>query len=682
MAGEVSVQGPLRKDYAGAEPIVQPADTQREISYGAALPGAAYRVTGLWHIFSVAVGGGLVWQAEDGTPLTAAARGDIARWSGAAWVRIGRLVFSGGADRQNIVIATADHLRQTLAAQAKAETSLGIYFSEAVQLDGETYAKGTVATVDPLSSTVEVWYVAGGENASITPDGKVTAGLFSQPVLDYLGLGDTLNPLPINEEATLRAHISNQPRNEEPAWMVATADFDAFIGGDIYNVRAGDIWYMRPRADGTGVMGKPYRIFSLKQQAEQAGLKFETMQVWQASGLPGIANTADIDGAYVAYLPSVRKAGANVQHDNVRIFVLDSGDTGYQVHQAPFAYGAGGAHLIPFTIDPTEEGNARLQAAIATTPGFLRIGLRFYDTNVPSGLVVYNMPIAPGFVLPSGATEGEIDAAVDRYLAANPPPAGEDSVARRAAVANKTSIDEIIANGWVRETRLSQTLQAALLDMRITPVRDAVGGEYQIVFANGGILRGDFFYKVEANGQTVIARKEWDSPASITFTPTADQVTRMTAVSPEVVTVVVTFYPDAAGLELTNHARNIAIRPAAKPAADKDVGGAFNIGNRAIWHAYDMTEDREAAAWYQFLLRDGGSERYTPTQAFRGDFLPANAGGAFAQGEENQLGLIIARVEADGGRVLSVARDANNARRLYLSTNSSWNVAKLIKLGR
>ena len=108
-------------------------------------------------------------------------------------------------------------------------------------------------------------------------------------------------------------------------------------------------------------------------------------------------------------------------------------------------------------------------------------------------------------------------------------------------------------------------------------MRAAITGEYEIVFANGGILRSDFWYGVEANGVQVIPRREWDSPANITFTPTADQARLMAAADAAEVTVVVTFYPDRAGIELTNHSRVVSIG-AKGPKGDKgDPGSSITL---------------------------------------------------------------------------------------------------------
>ena len=383
--------------------------------------------------------------------------------------------FTGGTDEwQSVVVENAQSLEDALAQQATADSFLGIYFSALVRSGGETYAEGTVATVDPRSRTVERWFVAGTGSgggaidyyeapslaaltmrmnqqaaaeaglvvhfpvaityaaatypagavayapprsraltrwfllptpARIAADGGVTLGLFDSSIAGNMRAGDTPTvERPLNSIAELRALIGNQRNNAHPLWMVVEASFNGFIGSDQYQANAGDVWYMAPHWDGT-TDKKPYRLYNLTDLGRKAGVAFNGMTVMQANGLPGIADTADIDGDYVAYLPSVKDAGARVDDDNVRISVLDNTDTAFQVHQASFAYGDGGARLIPFTIDPTEEGNARLQAAIATTPGFLRLGLDWFDGNVSTtDTVIYDLPISAGFVEPQGGS--------------------------------------------------------------------------------------------------------------------------------------------------------------------------------------------------------------------------------------------------------------------------------------
>lgn len=555
------------------------------------------------------------------------------------------------AQWQSIIVVSTDSLRVALAAQANTDSFLGLYFAVEVELDGETYPQHLVATVDPHSSTVERWFtIPLGAHARIDNTGKVTDGVFTQAILDYLTLGDTPLVHSVADAATLNAHLGNQPRNEEPLWIRVTRGFR--VAPNDY--AAGETWYVPPRSN------VPIKLLDSRPDLGRIDI------------VP--SNVADAAGVQTDYQVTLSLAQEAVDDLTARgANQLDIWFNNTGVH-AVEPYVPALAAVLNINVNANEwraiaVGNAKI---IPVRAVWRRGGQ--YVAQISTYVTIGGASTT--------ASKAEIDAAVDAYLRANPPPAGEDSVARRGVAVNDGRLDAIEANGWVRETRLSPTLQAALLDLRIAPVRDAITGEYVIVFANGGILRSDFWYRVEANGQPVVPRKEWDSPANITFTPTADQVQRMAAVDPNEVTVVVTFYPSESGGELTNHARVVAVRAPAKPTPDRDVGGAFNIGDRSIWHAYDLTEDREDAAWYMFQLRDGGSDRYTPTQLFRGDMIPANAGGAFTQGEDDQMGLIIARAEADGARVLSVARDANNPRRLYLSTNSSWNVHKLIRLGR
>lgn len=152
--------------------------------------------------------------------------------------------------------------------------------------------------------------------------------------------------------------------------------------------------------------------------------------------------------------------------------------------------------------------------------------------------------------------------------------------------ASRARLDVIEAGGWVRESRLSSKLQAALVDLRARPaVRSAMAGKYDVDFSDAGIIVSSLFYEVAANGVTVIPRKQWDSPSTVSFTPTAQQLTAMQRVSTTEVIVAVTFYPDAAGIALTSHALVLPILdiPDPTPAPKKrtlvsPIVGANNAG--------------------------------------------------------------------------------------------------------
>ena len=109
-----------------------------------------------------------------------------------------------------------------------------------------------------------------------------------------------------------------------------------------------------------------------------------------------------------------------------------------------------------------------------------------------------------------------------------------------------TAIEE---NGWVTVARQEKLLQVADLHILVTPkIREATSGAYTILFTNSSVVdtRGTF-YQVGINGALVQARRAWDQPASITVTPTAQQLAAINRVSTTQVSVSVEFYREASG---------------------------------------------------------------------------------------------------------------------------------------
>ena len=117
--------------------------------------------------------------------------------------------------------------------------------------------------------------------------------------------------------------------------------------------------------------------------------------------------------------------------------------------------------------------------------------------------------------------------------------------------------------------------------------------------------------------------------------------------------------------------------------ADSDIGGALDIGSQNQWHDYAISEDIEANRYYYFYMRIGAADEFMPSGTFKGaDFLAldVNAGGAYAQGDDDLIGLVSPRPDADGVRTMKIAR-SGNARVMLVTSAQDHNIVRLTKIG-
>lgn len=140
--------------------------------------------------------------------------------------------------------------------------------------------------------------------------------------------------------------------------------------------------------------------------------------VYGPQGQINIANRADLDGSYNAWLragamgeilDTPNHPGRPAQVDGYRVFVssvnADGSDgPGYQVEQASTSYD-NAAHALTINVSPSEELNAVLQSALDSTPGRVRWSLSLLAGNVALGSrSYYDMPIMSGAHLPFETT--------------------------------------------------------------------------------------------------------------------------------------------------------------------------------------------------------------------------------------------------------------------------------------
>ena len=415
-----------------------------------------------------------------------------------------------GDDAQAIAVSREASFNAALDAQVDADTPLFVWFQEHIS----PYAKGTLGYIAPRSRSIET--------IAVIDIGAALSGF-------------NLHAVKVDNSGFLAATMTAQESSDRSLFLVFDADVSGNLSGVAYNFKAGDIAWAAPRS-----ALLPPRLFNLRTYADQVvaatrnalksfnayigdALDTTPMRVYQANHLPGIVSTADLDGDYLAVFADVDRAidpAVNKdQIDEIRLFVAFADGSAFTVHNQAWGYVAGSV-VIPFNISPTEEGNARLQQALATTPGRVRFAVGFYETNVRAGgFVFYDMPISAAFrVAPGGASEAEIDAAVDRYLQANPPPAGEDATARAAAAKAQKDADaaKTIADGNV----LTQAARVGLLQFSLNPpsikyrkgsLNSALERTLKLLVSNASILTGDAWFSVSVQGQTIVNRVKWSA---------------------------------------------------------------------------------------------------------------------------------------------------------------------------
>ena len=311
-----------------------------------------------------------------------------------------------GDDLQSIQVASVPQLVAALAAQSSSDQPLEIHFTDDVRPSGEFFPKGLIAYVPPRSVGIENRFTLTDQN---TIPGEIT-------LRQYQIITPPDEPTATSISGA-RGKYDFDRRNWQPStsWLAERPATASILPGQ-------QLWVSECKVDFTLQVQESWRAPHREDipRNEYKGINDylvdnldETpFRVYQAATyLPGILDTADLDGDYVAVFRTTGGLDGPARSgvDNVRISVTDKDDVGFQVHQATWSYGGSPSPIVvPFTIDPTEEGNSRLQAAIATTPGRIRFSFGYFDGNVGEGdLFYYDMPINDQLVEAAGGGGGE-----------------------------------------------------------------------------------------------------------------------------------------------------------------------------------------------------------------------------------------------------------------------------------
>ena len=188
---------------------------------------------------------------------------------------------------------------------------------------------------------------------------------------------------------------------------------------------------------------------SLKSPNIYLGDRYDTapFRVYQADGLPGILNVADLDGDYSLVLKRPEALVENIaaldtptkraRIDELRIFIFNGG-VGTVVHRvSPWAY-AEAAQTIDFAISAAEETGAA--SRITGDEVIFRV-VAYADNGAVGNPLTYSMPINPAFEPPDS---GGVDQTARDAAAA----ADDKAVAAQAtADANTATIDRLAVFG-------------------------------------------------------------------------------------------------------------------------------------------------------------------------------------------------------------------------------------------
>ena len=304
----------------------------------------------------------------------------------------------------------------------------------------------------------------------------------------------------VSDATTFNNLVTAQISNPAAIIIEPLADYTVSFAGVDTQVKIGELWHIVPY----GTVG--HRILSLQDALKRLGIGQPSLRVETAGGRAGIHEVAALDGSYWAEVRDLPSRYASATRFTVN--VADDDDTilgGTSVHdQSGWTYSPD--FDFAFVVSGAEEAQSRLQQALATTPGYANLVLRFWESNVNIGdNLFYHLPINAIFEPPSG---------------------NEDETARRNA---KAAQDKADANALLiagKQDALTQFEQIGLMDF--TP------DHAEIVYANGqevaaltrtinwtvggrAALKGNIWFSGQINGVPIISRTLWASQATIAF---------------------------------------------------------------------------------------------------------------------------------------------------------------------
>lgn len=502
-----------------------------------------------------------------------------------------------GDDIQFSEVASAAEFTTELAAQKATETSAHLFrVSADFTHDGTDYKVDDVLYVMPRSDSVERWF----NLKTIIPDTKLNAnksqvatpGLLTNDIWADI-IDKRLNISPANTAVAFQIELGRQANSFTPLWIVATATYQARVGTNSYSVKDGDVWHIPPFSN------VATRFWNTRDLGGDIGIEPNR-----------IANKEALSRNYRVPVYNLNTDYLNARGVKQYEIWIKSRAVHVVSNWTPVS-----DFIVDINVNATEQ----------TT-----IGLVDGDTIVPVQFVPR---------LPSGSAEVSMIRTTFLHIGGT----GGDTSALEAKV---TAIE---ANEWVTVRRQEKLLQVADLHISVTPkIREATSGAYTILFTNSNVVdAGTTFYQVALNGVIVQARKAWDQPASITVTPTAQQLVAINRVSQTQVSVSVEFYRQANGGAGAGSVVDVVPVRAASPAPKADmvlqaaVAGADGAGTvsvtlpanfatwktlrSAAWEASDRVRICDtptallAAQTNNFDIREGGfSYLFRPSDRYWG----------------------------------------------------------------
>ena len=188
------------------------------------------------------------------------------------------------------------------------------------------------------------------------------------------------------------------------------------------------------------------------------------IRVYRSDGLEGIRRAADLDGNYWVVIRDVDDLIASGSRNNaaineIRVFIANSSGVGTQVDLQSWTY-ITGPLIVPVNVSAAEE--AQVQAAISTTPGFVRFALGFYRDNVLVGSRhFYDLPINARLQTPSGklpeVSQADAEAGTSTTFSSWSPQRVAQAIAALSAATSGLTQNQVLA------------LLPPFLDMRLEP---------------------------------------------------------------------------------------------------------------------------------------------------------------------------------------------------------------------
>ena len=199
----------------------------------------------------------------------------------------------------------------------------------------------------------------------------------------------------VSDATTFNNLVTAQRSNPTHVVIESIADFTASIQSIDTPVHVGELWHIAPY--GT----VPNKFLDIQDALDR--INIGEFRVYTTTGNVGISATTDLDGDYwveVKNLPS-RLSTANRFTINV---AEDDGTIlgGTNLHdQSGWTYSKDFGFTL--NVSGTEEAQARVQSALATTPGYANLVLRFWNNNVNIGdNIFHRLPINSVFTEASG----------------------------------------------------------------------------------------------------------------------------------------------------------------------------------------------------------------------------------------------------------------------------------------